>query len=101
MRIFEKLFAILNIVFIFTHIFTFDVGTTVSWMTFGYVSVFLWLMVLNYFLEGLKLQSLLYLVAHPLLVYSEVAEEDYQKGMSLGFFIAVCITAMTLVLFFS
>ena len=41
------------------------------------------------------------MIAHPLLLYSEVAQEEHQRGLSLGFFIAVCITAMTLVLFFS
>lgn len=77
MRVFEKLFAIMNIIFIFAYIFTLDTSTGISYMTFGYLSTFLWLMVLNYFIEGLKIQSLLYVIAHPLLVYSEVAEEDY------------------------
>jgi len=36
-----------------------------------------------------------------MLIYSEVATEEMEKGLGLGFFIAICITAMTLVLFFS
>jgi len=67
----------------------------------AYCSVFFWLMTMNYFFEGLKIQSLLYVIAHPMLIYSEIATEDMEKGLGLGFFIAICITAMTLTLFFS
>lgn len=41
------------------------------------------------------------MVAHPLLVFSELNDDDTYRGMGLGFFIALSITAMTLVLFFS
>ena len=56
---------------------------------------------MNYFFEGLKIQSLLYLLAQPMLIFSELTDDDTYKGMGLGFFIALSITAMTLVLFFS
>ena len=55
MRIWEKSFAILNLIFIFVHIFTFEVTGEVPWYVFGYISVFLWMMVLNYFFEGFKM----------------------------------------------
>ena len=101
MRIFEKMFAILNIIFVFYYIFTFTEGTSMAPSTVTYLMLFFLLMYLNWRLEGLKAQSLIYLIAHPLLVYGDLAEDDSTKGMSIGFFIAVCITAMTLVLFFS
>ena len=49
----------------------------------------------------MKAQSLIYLISHAMLIYGDTAEDDATKGMCIGFFIAVCITAMTLVLFFS
>lgn len=101
MRIFEKMFAILNIAFVFFYIFTFSEGQSFAPSTLSYLFLFFLLMFMNYQLEGLKLQSLIYIIAHLLLVYGEMAEDDATKGMSIGFFIAVCITAMTLVLFFS
>jgi len=57
MRIWEKLFAILNIVFVFAHIFTFvdETSPGVSMMTAVYLSVFFWMMIMNYFFEGLKI----------------------------------------------
>ncbi len=70
-------------------------------MTAAYLSVFFWMMIMNFFFEGMKIQSLLYVLAHPLLIFSELSSDDTYKGMGLGFFIALCITAMTLVLFFS
>lgn len=101
LRIFEKSFAILNIFFVFYYIFTFTEGVSMTPSTVTYLLLFFMLMFFNYRLEGLKIQSLIYLIAHPLLVYGDLSEDDQVKGMSIGFFIAVCITAMTLVLFFS
>ena len=99
MRIFEALFTMANIAFIFSYIFTFDLDSRFSLMVLLYLSVFLWLLVLNYFFEGLKLSAILYMIAHPALVYSEMAEQDHLRGISLGMFIAISITAMTMVLF--
>jgi hypothetical protein len=104
MRIYEKLFGILNIAFVFYHIFSLGQNMdqfSVNPLTMLYCSIFFWLMAMNYFFEGLKLQSLLYVIAHPCLIYSEMSSDDMEKGLGLGFFIAVSITAMTLVLFFS
>lgn len=100
-RIFEKMFAIMNIFFIFYYIFTFTEGVSMAPSTVTYLSLFFLCMYLNHRLEGLKAQSLIYLIAHPMLIYGDLAEDEQTKGMSIGFFIAVCITAMTLVLFFS
>ena len=100
-RIFEKSFAILNIFFVFYYIFTFTEGMFFAPSTVTYMFLFFLLMFMNYQVEGLKIQSLVYIIAHMLLVFGELAEDDATKGMSIGFFIAVCITAMTLVLFFS
>ena len=100
-RIFEKLFAILNIFFVFYYIFTFTEGPYMSPSTITYLIFFFLAMLLNYQFEGMKAQSLIYLLAHPLLIYGDLAEDEATKGMCIGFFIAVCITAMTLVLFFS
>jgi len=100
-RIFEKSFAILNILFVFYYIFSFAEGVSMAPSTVTYLLLFFLLMFFNYRLEGLKAQSLIYLIAHPMLVYGDLAEDEQMKGMSIGFFIAVCITAMTLVLFFS
>lgn len=99
-RYFEKMFAILNIFFVFYYIFTFTEGTSMAPSTVSYLGLFALLFYLNYSLEGMKAQSLIYLLAHPMLIYGDLAEDDQTKGMSIGFFIAVCITAMTLVLFF-
>lgn len=101
MRIFEKMFAILNIFFVFYYIFTFTEGVSMAPSTITYLLMFFLLMLLNYRFEGMKMQSLIYLIAHPLLIYGDLSDSDQTKGMSIGFFIAVCITAMTLVLFFS
>ena len=87
----------------FGHIFTF-VDTPepgISLLTGAYLSVFFWMLVMNYFFEGLKIQSLLYVLAQPMLIFSELSEDDTYRGMGLGFFIALSITAMTLVLFFA
>lgn len=67
----------------------------------SYLVMFFLCFYMNYSLEGMKIQSLIYLISHPILIYGDLAESDTIKGMSVGFFIAVCITAMTLVLFFS
>lgn len=99
-RIFEKMFAILNILFVFYYIFTFTEGASMAPSTMSYLVLFCILFFLNYRLEGMKIQSLIYMIAHPMLIYGDLAEDDQTKGMSIGFFIAVCITAMTLVLFF-
>ena len=101
LRPFEKTFAILNIAFIFFYIFTFSEGENMSTSLIAYLTMFFLSFYLNYRLEGMKIQSLIYLIAHAMLIYGDMSEDDSTKGMMIGFFISVCITAMTLVLFFS
>ena len=99
MWIFEASITLMNMIFIFTHIFTFNLDSSFNWYILAYLSVFAWLIVLNYIFEGLKLQALLYIVAHGFFIYSEMEIEDSKWGISLGVFIALSITAMTLTLF--
>lgn len=101
LRPFEKMFAIMNIFFIFYYIFTFTEGTSMNPSLVTYLTMFFLCFFLNYRLEGMKVQSLIYLISHAMLIYGDLAEDDQVKGMCIGGFIAVCITAMTLVLFFS
>lgn len=80
-RIFEKLFAVLNIFFVFYYIFSFTEGTSMNPSTITYLILFFLAMFLNYQFEGMKIQSLLYLIAHSLFIYGDLAENEDTKGM--------------------
>lgn len=55
MRWFEKGFAILNIIFIFVYLFTFNADPGINPISLFYISIFGWLMVMNWLYEGFKL----------------------------------------------
>ena len=100
-RIYEKLALLLNVVFIFYHIISFEVESQLNVHTLLYLSVFVWLNVLTYFYEGFKFQMLVHALSHPVLLYSEFADQPHTKGLSMGFFISFSIMAFTLLMFFS
>ena len=73
-RIYEKLSLLLNVVYIFYHIISFEVESQLNMHTMLYLSLFVWLNVLTYLYEGFKFQMLVHALSHPVLIYSEIAD---------------------------
>ena len=65
-----------------------EIEPGVSYLTMIYCYIFFWLLSMNYFLEGFWITNLLYVIAHPFIIYSEwINDFDHMSYGIAGFMI--------------
>lgn len=93
-RIYEKLAILINLIFIFMHVFHFDMDNDLGIVCILYITLFFVLVLLNYALEGIKVYMFIYLIAHPVLIYAELHDHEHVKGLTLALFTLLSVIGM-------
>ena len=95
-RPWEKSMIFTNTVYILVHMLMDEIKYHNDWVCLSYTGIFSLLWLMNYSFEGMRISSILYIIAHPILIFCELTNHHHIDCIPMMIFALLCVIATLL-----